>query len=168
MSTPKTTVNEFVDADRVIKDVSINKNDLQGDFVRQPGLIYFYTAKAAEAQAQTASLKLRLEATEAKVASNIRRDALDAGEKTTEATVKEKVRLHPVVVEIEQALIKAKKVEQTLDGVVQSLRHKKDGLMMLGWMESDERNARIQVEEGLPGSLSDRKAAVKAALASRN
>lgn len=160
-------VDEFVAASKVQSDIAVNRSDLQEEFMRQPGLIYFYTARAADAQMQTANFKLRLEATEARVASNIRRDALDAGEKTTEATVKEKVRLHPTVVGIEHALIKAKKVEQVLDGVVQSLRHKKDSLMMLGWMERDERNARISVEESLPGATSQRTAAMKQALASR-
>ena len=163
----KYPVNEFVEISRVQKDVETNMQDLQAEFVRQPGLIYYYTAMGAKATRQTAEFKLRLEATEAKVASNVRSLALGTGEKLTEASVKEQTRLHPNVVGIEQALIKSKEVEQTLDGIIQSLRHKKDSLMMLGWMARDERNAAIEIKENLPGARSMKEAATKASLTSR-
>jgi hypothetical protein len=145
---PTIKVDEFIDAEKATNEVAVNGNDLQAEFIRQPGLVYYYTSLAAKAEAQHSSLKLKLEATEAQAATNIRNKALSDGEKLTADMVKERVRLVPQVVRVEQALIKAKEVETMLKGIVEALRHKRDSLTSLGLMTRDEMKARIAVEDG--------------------
>jgi hypothetical protein len=149
-------VNEFIDADKVQADVSVDMDNLQGELQRQPGLIYYYVAMHARAEAQHSSIKLRLEAAEAKVSSNIRTAAAAAGEKPpTVDAVKAGVRLHTEIVKLDQALIKAELVVDTLKAVCEGMRHKRDSLQMLGFMERDERKGRREVEEDI-AARSDR------------
>jgi hypothetical protein len=152
------TVDQFVDVNRITKDVAINGVDLRGELERQPGLVYFYTSMTAKAERQYARLKLRLEATEAQVATNVRTDAairvddatgLADPERLTAPQVVERVRLHPKVVAVEVALIDAKEVETVLKGVVQALRDKSQALTSLTNMTRDEIRAKLQVEADL-------------------
>lgn len=165
-------VDEFIDADKAVADVAINESELNDEFIRQPGLVFYYTAMKAKSERQLSSLKLRLEAREAQVATKVRTDAQAAGEKITEGGIAAKVRLHPTVIQLDQAIIKAKEVDRVIDGVISALRDKKDMLVMRGHMTRDEIKARLSVEEPLAaqidGSVRGRDAQIKERLAKQD
>lgn len=162
-------VDTLIDPDKALNDANINEATLNDEFIRQPGLFFYYVSQHARAEKQHASLKLSLEAVEAKAATKVRLAAQEAGEKLTADMVKERVRLHPTVVRTEQAVIDAKQVETILKGMVEAMRHKKDMLIVKGNMTRDELKARISVESGLAGNqnstVRDHDAAVKQRLA---
>lgn len=148
-------VEEFIDPTKAAADVSINEAELNEEFIRQPGLVFYYTAMKAKSERQLSSLKLRLEAREAQVATKVRTEAAAAGEKITEAGVAAKVRLNNTIIQHDQAIIKAKEVDRVIDGIISALRDKKDMLVMRGHMTRDEIKARLSVEEPLAARIDD-------------
>lgn len=149
MSAQSRTVDPLIDPTKAASDCSIDDTNLNAEFVRQPGLIYHYVSQQARAERQHSELKLRLEATEAQVATNVRKQALADGEKLTADMVKERVRLHPTVVKIEQQLIAAREVEAVCKAIVEGIRHKRDMLVIRGHMSRDEMRANIEVRDSL-------------------
>lgn len=150
MSTPKIKVDQFVDPERIANDVATDSSSLdalRSELSRQAGLVYFYSSMAAKAERQHSHLKLRLEAVEAQVATNVRKDAATTGEKLTADMVKERVRLHPQTIAVEQAIIEAKEVDAVLKGTVQALRDKSASLTSLTNMTRDEIRAALSVEQ---------------------
>lgn len=146
-------VNRFIDADKAQADVTMQETNLSEEFVNQPGLFYHYAAQYARAERQVADLKLRLKLTEAQAADAIRTAATAAGEKLTEAALKEKVQLNANVIKTEMALNDAKEVESTIKGLVEAFRHKKDMLIIRGNVSRDEFKANLSLMQ--PGHAND-------------
>lgn len=159
------SVDQLIDPTKVVADMAINDNELNAEFVRQPGLIYYYASLQAKAERQHSELKLRLEAQEAHAATEVRKQALADGEKLTADMVKERVRLNPKVVKIEQLLIASKEVFDTVKAAVEGMRHKRDMLVIRGHTSRDEMRAGIEVRDSLAHhdyrGVADRDAAIK-------
>lgn len=170
MSSPSTTkpkVEQFVDPTRIAADVQpVDRNfdSIGQELSRQSSLVYFYASLVAKAEKQLSSLKLTLEAVEAQVATNVRKEAATAGEKLTADMVKERVRLHPRTIAFEQAIIDAKEVETVLKGAFQAIRDKKDNLIALSHMSREEMRAAQSAEQ----EFQDRTSGSKGHLASLN
>lgn len=160
------SVENFIDPERAAKDTAINDGDLNGEFMKQAGLVYFYSSNVAKAERQVSTIKLRLEMKEAEIATQVREDAAAAGTKITEKGIEAAVSAHKDVAGLKARLIQAQEVLTVAKGVAEAMRHKRDMLVMRGHMDRDELKARIAVEGGaLASGLGDRRAAVSERLA---
>ena len=167
ITTTTIKVDTFIDADKALRDVSMTENDLHDAFIDQSGHFYYYASMYAKAERQMSNLKLRLELAEADAAGKIRAAAAEAGEKMTEGTCKERVRMQRSVLLLEMALIEAKEVESTIKGLVEAFRHKKDMLIVRGNISRDEFKAALSLGVGANDDVRSRDAMTKDRLAGR-
>lgn len=162
-------VDEFVDVTKIAADVAIDEANLNEEFVRQSGLIFHYIAQHARAEAQLASLKLRKDAVDAQIATNVRSRALADSEKLTVDMVKDRVRVHPTSLRYAQAIIKAEEVVGVIRAACDGMRHKKDMLVTKGHMTRDEMKANALIQGGsMAGDLRERDRLMKDRLGSRS
>ncbi len=151
----KPTVETFVDPERIAADVAPIARNFDGigeELSRQASLTYYYSTLTAKAEKQLANLKLRLEAVEAQVATNVRTKAATDSEKLTADMVKERVRLHPKTIAFEQAIIEAQEVLSVLKGAFGAIKDKKDSLVAMSHMSREELRAAQSLEQEEHGS----------------
>jgi hypothetical protein len=166
-------VQTFIDPEKAAADVSIHETGGivdPSEFLRQPGLVYYYVAAAAKAERQLSTLKLREDLAEAEAKAKAANDILDEGGKATVDAVKVRAASDRNFIAAQAAVIKAKEVLDSIKAVCEALRHKKDMLVMRGHMSRDEIKAKLSVEEDLQGgagaSIADKQARLRKGLAS--
>lgn len=172
MSNPN-QVQTFIDAEKAAADVSIHETGGivdPAEFLRQPGLVYYYVASAARAERQLSTLKLREDLAEAEAKSKAANDLVAEGGKATVDAVKVRAASDRNFIAAQAAVIKAKEVLDTIRAVTEGLRHKKDMLVMRGHMSRDEIKAKLSVEEDLQGgagsSIAEKQSRLRKGLAS--
>lgn len=153
MAQPK--VKPIIDATRSNKDVSINTNDLQGDFVDQPGLVAYYGQKLAEANYQESKFKRRLDIVTAKLDADVRQKAADNKEKVTEAMVLHRVKISAAYDKAYSDYIQAQMIAELVKGTMEAMRNRRDMLIQLGATQREELKGAPRINES-PGDAARR------------
>lgn len=145
--TKKGGVEIFIDIEKAMKDSDVNESDLNGEIIRNSGLLAYYGIKKAEADRQAARFKLALELKEAEVGARIRREAEDSGKKMTVDAIKEAVRNDSEVKAVEVARIEADEVASSITAIMFAIKAKNDNLTTLAHIRRDEMKAKITIYE---------------------
>lgn len=104
----------------------IDLGNLEQEWVRQPKLYGRYSAKLADAKKDLSEAKAAEEVAEADVKRRIRRNPSKYGiNKITEPAVKEAMILHPLYQKAVTAVNEAKHAVDVLEGLVNTLDHRK-------------------------------------------
>jgi hypothetical protein len=105
---------------------NIDLGSLEVEWLRQPRLYGKYSAKLADAKKDLSEAKAAEEVTEAEVKRRIRRNPQKYGmNKITEPAVKETMVLHPLYQRAVAAVNSAKHVVDVLEGLINTLEHRK-------------------------------------------
>lgn len=121
--------------------VEIDSDDLQSEFIKQPGYYFYFSQKLEEVRYLLHLSKVDLEVTEARLYSDCR-DELSAGNnRVTEAQIVNSMKSKDEWVEKQKKVAELKKAEGKFRAVVEALTHKKDMLMQLGAFKRSEFHA---------------------------
>jgi len=116
-------------------DFAVDKDDLDGEWVRQPELYHDYAVKLADARLEMETKKNRLEVIQANLDNEIREDPSEFGlTKVTEGAIKAVIVQHP---KYEKALERVNQARHAVDILVaatQALDHKKKALENLVYL----------------------------------
>lgn len=164
---PVYNVRQFLDADRLRKDLSISPADLNTAIIEQASIFAHYGMILADASRQVDVVELLLEQAEAAVYKLLRDQAAVAGEKITETMLEKQVVRHPRVVGFKRALNEAKRVESMCKTAVEAFRQRRDMLIQQGSTSREELKGELRIREvsARDQALEEKKAAF---LASRN
>lgn len=128
-------------------DLKIDRNDLVSDWEEQPVLMLQYCDLHAEAVFNRDADKIKLDYTEAKLDSEIRKDFKAFGfvSKPTEAAIKNTILLQKEYIEAIQCLLDSSKQANLMSGIRQSFDHRKKALenmvtLLISGFHSEPRN----------------------------
>lgn len=114
-----------------IKDLEINEHKLDQEWLRQPSVYMAYSEAAVMAEDERDRAKRALEVAVAEADQSIRKAALDAGEKVTEAVVANRVTLHPMVDAAERRFLEANTKAKLLAAAPRAFDQRKKALEKL-------------------------------------
>ena len=116
-----------------------DKDDLVGEWTKQPGYFYEYAVRLADSRKAYAEVKAELDLVEADIDMDIREDPAKYGiAKVTEALISNTIKRQKDYRDKQKALIQAKHTMDELDAAVRALEHKKaaiEGLVTLRMAE---------------------------------
>lgn len=158
-STGYNVVN-FIDAEKLSKDVAFSPNDLDSAMMQQASMFSYYGVLAADAARQVDAVKMMLEDTESIVYKAIRAKYDREGTKFTETLLEKGVATHPRVKAMKQALAEAKRVENIGRTAQEAFRHRRDMLVQTGYMRSHEMKGQaiVSKRDARADALEDQKA----------
>lgn len=112
------------------KDIHINVQDLESEWINQPSLMVDYNDLYAVAIFERDELKVKLEYTAAKLDSEIRKDYSKFGfdSKPTEAAIKNTIIFQKQYVKLMKKMLLAAKQANLMSGVRTSFEHRKKAL----------------------------------------
>ena len=108
----------------VDKDMALSEETLDGDMCGLPRAIAYYAEIAAECQAKASRKKNQMEVAEADESQGVRKTSKDAGEKVTEAGIKEQVLVTGHVIRARETYYEAERQYRMMDGFYRALREK--------------------------------------------
>jgi hypothetical protein len=114
-----------------MKDLEINKDRLDAEFLRQPIVFMQYAEQAALAEDARDRAKRAAEVVLAQVDQEIREKANIDGEKLTEAKVAARVAMHPEVEAAEGRVLETNKQAKILGAAVRAFDQRKKSLEKL-------------------------------------
>jgi len=155
-----------VDAKQIVKDTTINPVDLDNEMLVQAGLFSNYAASTAKAELAMDNLKLKRDIVHAQVDKEVRDAAADEGRKVTEKLIDAEVSTDIRVVKVIRRHNELKAEFNTLKGVLEALKQKRDMLVQLGINSREEWKGEVRVKEAEAGAAakgSTRERVVKSA-----
>jgi len=105
-------------------DIKIDKENLDGEFLKQPQLVFQYCRLEADADKEVNELENKLKVAEAEKY----KEAKTSTEKMTEKAIQSIIDSSPEINQISTALIKAIHNKKILSGVIKSFDHRKSVL----------------------------------------
>jgi hypothetical protein len=112
-----------------LKDIEIDENDLEKEWVEHPSNVMHYHDVFADAQYNRDILKTKLEKVSARLDLEVRKDwSKHFDSKPTEAAIKSYLILHKDYCEAEETYLEAVKVMTSITGVKSAFEHKKTAL----------------------------------------
>lgn len=145
--TPGYTVQDFIDANHLKRDMAFSPNDLTTAMMEQSSLFAHYGVLAARASSQVDTVKLLLENTEAAIYKMTRDDMVSKGEKFTETLLEKLISRHSRVISMKKALNQAKRVESIGKTAVEGFRHRRDMLVQQGLISREEMKGDLRIAE---------------------
>lgn len=131
-------VRNFVDPDELAADIDLNGVEINSAFIDQTSLCVLYGSKAALASRQSSMLKITRDAVIAKVAQQLRDEAVANKEKLTEKALEERVTLNKKVLRARHRYTIAVQVEEEAKAALEAIRHRRDMLIQLGAQAREE------------------------------
>lgn len=111
------------------KTLLIDDAQLDKEWIRQPVLVFKYSKISAQLRQDFDSLKTQMELLKAKTEQAVRKAPIEYGvAKVTESAIASAVSLHPSVVEMQEALSKARYQHDLALGMLNALEHKRRAL----------------------------------------
>lgn len=104
--------------------LAIDRNDLDTCLMQQPEVYYRVAEALTQASAARDALKLRFEEETARQDQNIRQHAVRMDEKLTETAVQQKLRLLPVIQELQQDLLEKRSEVENLTALKESFQQR--------------------------------------------
>lgn len=122
-------------------DLMINDSDIQSEFVRQPALFWRYAQVEAKAAARFLEAKIKMEAVEAQIYSQVRRNFEESGTKFTEKKLECEVILSPEFVSAQAHYLKTKEEADLCRAAKESFLQRSQMLIQLGSTKRQEAEA---------------------------
>lgn len=139
------TVKNYIDAEKLQKDMSYSTVNLTEAMMQQGSLMVHYGMQAAYAAKQVDDVALILDVTESKIYRMLRDEAEGAGEKLTETQLMRSVNADANVINIRRALSEAKQVKAIAQAAVQGFRNRKDMLVQEGSQQREEMKGEVSI-----------------------
>jgi hypothetical protein len=114
-----------------MQDLEIDQHKLDQEWLRQPTVFMAYSEAAVMAEDERDRCKRALEVAVAEADQSIRKAALDAQEKVTEAVVAHRVTLHPSVDAAERSFLEANTKAKLLAAAPRAFDQRKKALEKL-------------------------------------
>lgn len=115
----------------LVKELSVDRNKLDDELIRQPGLYMKYAELASEAQFEMDKAKERLDLKKAELDNKIRLRFSGADKKPTEAAISGQVITDPEYVVANKEYLEACLTYRTMCNARDAFSHKKSGLESL-------------------------------------
>jgi hypothetical protein len=141
----------FVNMDKFKEDVTFNIQDMQSAFVDQAALYVHYAHAKAKAHMQAKRFKQRMELTEAKMDTAIRRLAAQDSEKITEGAITKRIQASIGFQEAKEQYLEADHIYELLSEIVESFRHRRDMLIQAGADVRAEKQTSLRMNESPAG-----------------
>lgn len=122
----------------IARDLSIDENDLNREFIQQPGLVSHYIDLLAQARAAAKRKKLFIDTFVAALDGQIRDVARARGQKITETQIENMIRRDANWNKHMMELIDLETAVEQLEGVVKGILQKKDMLGHIAYERSRE------------------------------
>lgn len=142
---PSFVVHKYVDAAQLKRDLAINPSEVGNAMLEHASRTIEYGVKLAQAGKQADTVKMLLEAVEAKVDKSIRNTHAAAGAKVTESAIEKEMRLHPKVIAYRKLLNEARQIETLAKSAVDAFRQRKDMLVSFGMLQREEMRGEVSV-----------------------
>ena len=140
------------------KDIEIDENDLEGEWLVHPAIVMYYNKAFADAQYNRDKLKIKLDQESAKLDSDVRKNWKDLNfdSKPTENAIRSYILLHPNYRKAEIKHLKAIREVVMLTGVRNSFEHRKKALenivsLRITGFHSEPRNKVKQINHNVRG-----------------
>lgn len=140
-------VRKFVEPDKLKADLAYTPANLTDAFMAQASMFAHYGVLYAQAEKQTNDLELLLEATEATVYRRERDNAIAAGEKPTDAGLRQTVSRDKRVNQLKKALNEARQIEATAKIAVEAFKQRRDMLIQQGLISREEMKGELSIRE---------------------
>lgn len=141
-----TALKNFVDADQVKSDISINMADLDTAMIEHPGLELHYAIQTANARRQYERLKAATEILEAKIDAEVREKWV-GDKKPTEAAIKAAVLADKRYSGAQSKLIDAQHIWKLCEAAENAFRSRKDLLLEVARDRRKEKEGQMRVLE---------------------
>lgn len=138
-------VQNFVDVEQMRADVGFSDVDLSGAMLEHSSLFAHYTVLSAKATHQYNNFKMLVELQVSKLDKEIRDEAVEKGQKLTEAKILSMIKADSRYVQAQKALNEASMAMDIGRGAVESFRHRRDMLVQIGKDARDERAAKVAI-----------------------
>lgn len=136
------------------KDIQIDENDLENEWIEHPSIVLYYNEAFSDAQYNRDKLKIKLDQTSAKLDSAVRKDWAKYGfeSKPTETALRNYILLHPDYRKDELEHLKSVREVTLLTGVRSSFEHRKKALenivsLRISGFHSEPRNKEKKIHD---------------------
>lgn len=119
-------------SEQVRNDVAFNELTIQEDYMKQAALVAYYSTIAHRAAERLEKAKAKLDLVEALVDNELRMEAVNSGEKITEALVAKRIKLDGRYQAAQTKVIEARTLAGVTKDAMEALRHKRDMLIQVG------------------------------------
>lgn len=126
------SVNQFKE------DRSIDPFNLQGEFLKQPGIFYYYAKQVEDAEDKLRKADLAFKVWVAEKKKRIIQKANDINERPTAAYIESELHTHAKWRRMQMDIIKAKRELGLLKAAKDTISEKRSSLMMLGAMYRED------------------------------
>lgn len=140
-------LKQFVDADRLSKDVSINLADLDTAMIEQASLAVHYGTNTVQARRQYDRLKTSMEILEAKLDATYREVLAADGKKVTETMIANAIKLDKSWGAAQAKLIDAHSFWKMAEVAENSMYQRRDLLLEVARDRRKEREGQLRVTE---------------------
>lgn len=135
--------------EKVMADLEFDRENLEEVWRKQPRLLMEYGSKLAQAEREVADAKLSLDAIEAKIYDNERKNLSMNGIKFNESVLDAKVKTNPQYLAKRQKLDDARHIADLYKHAVSAFSHRRDMIVQTSKMTIVEIE-RLGVERFLP------------------
>lgn len=140
-------LKEFIDAEQLRTDVSINITNLDDAMVNQAGLFVHYASMTIKARKQYERLKSTVEIIESKLYAQYRQQMIADGIKVTEAQIDNAIKTDKQWVGAQSKLIEAQSIWKMCEAAENALGMRKDMVLELARDRRKEREGELRVSE---------------------
>lgn len=137
--------NSSIDVSKFNDETRLTDANLDNCMTNQSSLMAYYTAQSARSNAEVARAKLKFEVLEASLYSAYRKKLTDEGEKATEKSIENLVRLDARWQSAKEDVIQAQMISDIHTGFVHSLRDRKDMMIQKGSDRREEYKGKVRI-----------------------
>jgi hypothetical protein len=133
------------EVDTVSEDLFIDEDNLNEEYIKQPGTFAWYAVLTAEAEAYRDKLKFDLEVLAADLDKQVREEIELRGDKVTEKLVETEVGRKQEYRNKKEELLEANRQLNVMKAVKEGLVQKKDMLISLGANMRNEKDSSVRI-----------------------
>lgn len=134
-----------IDVVKFNEETRLTDTNLDNCMMNQSSLMAYYTAQSSRSNAEVSRAKLKFEVLEASLYSAYRKKLTDEGEKATEKSIENLVRLDARWQSAKEAVIQAQMISDVHTGFVHSLRDRKDMMIQKGSDRREEYKGKVRI-----------------------
>ncbi|MPS48474.1 hypothetical protein [Methylobacillus sp.] len=138
-------LDQFIDADKLKQDVSVNLADLDNCMVEQPSLYIYYASLTVQARRQHDKWKNAAEILESQLYSHYRTEMSAAGAKVTEAQIQAAVKTDARYSKVYSNIIEAQSIWRMCEAAENAFNQRKDLILELARDRRKENEGKMRV-----------------------
>lgn len=128
------------------EDVAFNEHNLNESFMNQAAHVAYYSVIAHRSAEAHEKAKAKLDLVEAMIDNELRNEAIDKGEKVTEALLAKKIKLDTRYQAAQYAVIEARTKAGITKDAMEAFRHKRDMLIQVGADQREEMKGELRMK----------------------